>query len=114
MPIMLQPSRAPKNSYRWVRRKLQVCQPSQITDATKTENRNLLLVGSHAVSRHGWRSQDRLRTAAIEEVDRDTGLTAAIARGKSAVEVRQQVDGGAVDHTRRKDTRDRVVVDFAV
>lgn len=43
-------------------------------------------------------------TAAVEEVDGDTGLTATVGRGEAAIEVREKVDLLAVESTLGKDT----------
>lgn len=47
----------------------------------------------------------RLGSATVEEVDRNTRISASVARSKRAVEVWQKLDLGIVVHTRSEDTR---------
>lgn len=66
--------------------------------------RYVLLVGVGAVGRLAL--FERSSSTVIEEVDRDTRAASAVARGETAVEVREEVDRRAVDGSGGEDTGD--------
>lgn len=61
----------------------------------------LLLVGAGAIGR--LVHHQRHRSAVVEEVGRDTGIASFVGGSEAAVEVWQQVDGGAVEGAGSKD-----------
>lgn len=60
----------------------------------KGEGENVLLIAAHRLSRQIL--HQRLRAPAIQEIHADAFLPALVRRRQAAVEIRQEVHGGAV------------------
>ena len=102
VPTLEQPRRTPKYSYKWVRRVLEDCQ--HLFRVAVCKERSLLLVRVGAVCR--LVHHQRHRATIVEEVLRNTDVAAIVGGLQATVEVRQKVDGGAVEGAGSEDTWD--------